>query len=118
MSAHSAAAVRISSRGPKASRFGTHRRAGSGPRPRHGTYSRCGSPAAARIHQRLPVPQPYIVDSRLVGLECLESKVLFGGKRLRRDLMEIVRLLGQRDVALDVGLLQLQLVRFDEEVLE
>src|SRR6516225_1166747 len=67
------------------------------------------------VHQRLPVPQPYIVDSRLVGLECLESKVLFGGKRLCRDLMEIVRLLRQRDVALDVGLLQLQLVRFDEQ---
>ena len=70
------------------------------------------------IHQRLPVPQPYIVDGCLVGLECLEGEVLFGGERLRRDLMEIVGLLGQRDVAFDVGLLQLQLVWFDEHALE
>ena len=70
------------------------------------------------IHQRLPVPQPDVVDGRLVGLERLEGEVLFGGEGLRRDLTEIVSLLGQRDVALDVGLLQLQLVRFDEHALE
>ena len=70
------------------------------------------------IHQRMPVPQPYVVDGCLVGLECLEGKVLFGRERFRCDLMEIVGQLGQRDVALDVGLLQLQLAWFDEHALE
>src|SRR5262245_59475054 len=70
------------------------------------------------IHQRLPIPQPYVVDGCLVGLDCLEREVLFGRERLRRDLMEIVGLLGQRDVALDVRPLQFQLVRFYEYGLE
>ena len=70
------------------------------------------------VHQRLPVPQPDIVDGCLVGLECLEGEVLFGGERLRRDLTEIVGVLGQRDVAFDVRLFQLQLVWFDEQALE
>jgi hypothetical protein len=59
------------------------------------------------IYQRLPVPQPYVVDGRLVSLKCLGGKVLFGGERFRRDLMEIVCSLGQRDVAFDEGSLPL-----------
>jgi hypothetical protein len=70
------------------------------------------------IHQRLPVPQPYIVDGRLVGLECLEGEVPIGREGFRRNLTEIVSLLGQRNVAFDVGLLQLQLIWFDEHTLE
>ena len=66
------------------------------------------------VHQRLPVPQPDIVDGRLVGLELLEGEILFYGEGFDRDLMEIVCLLGEVDVALDVGLFQLQLVGFDE----
>ena len=70
------------------------------------------------IHQRLPVPQPDIVDGRLVGLERLEGEILFHREGFDRDLMEIVGLLGEVDVALDVGLLQLQLVGFDEHDLK
>ncbi len=70
------------------------------------------------IHQRVPIPQSYVVDGCLVGLDCFEREVLFGRERLRRDLMEIVGLLGQRDVSLDVGPLQFQFVRFDEYALE
>jgi hypothetical protein len=62
--------------------------------------------------------QSYIVNGRLVGLERLEREVLFGRERLGRDLMKIVRLLSQRDVAFDVRLLSMQLVRFDEDALE
>src|SRR6516164_10833973 len=70
------------------------------------------------IHQRLPVPQPYIVDGGFVRLKCFEGKVLFGGKRLYRDLTEIVGLLGERYIPLDVGLLQLQLARLHKHALE
>src|SRR5262249_58768892 len=70
------------------------------------------------IDQGLPIPQPYIVNGCLVGLDCLESEVLFGRERLHCDLLKIVCLLGQRDVALDVGPLQLQLIRSDEHALE
>ena len=70
------------------------------------------------IRQGQPVPQPDIFDCRLVGLQRLEGKLLFGGKRLGYDLIEIVCLSGERDVAFDVGLLQLQLAWFDVEVPE
>ena len=70
------------------------------------------------IHQRLPVPQPNVVNGRLVGLERLESETLFDREGFDRDLMEIIRLLGEVDVPLDVGLLQLQFVRFHEHELK
>ena len=70
------------------------------------------------IRQGQPVPQPDIVDCRLVGFEHLGGKLLFGGKRLCCDPIEIVRLPGECDVAFDVGLLQLQLAWFDEELPE
>ena len=70
------------------------------------------------VRQRLPVPQPDILDCRLVGFERLEGKLLFGSKRLGCDLIEIVCLPGERDVSFNVGLLQLQLAWFDEELPE
>src|SRR5262249_40217773 len=70
------------------------------------------------IHQWMPVPQAYVIDGCLVGLERLEGKVLFAGEGFRCNLMKVVRQLGQRDVALDVGLLQLQLIWFDEHAIE
>ena len=70
------------------------------------------------VRQGQPVPQPDILDCRLVGVERLEGKLLFGGKRLGCDLIEIVCLPGERDVAFDVGLLQFQLAWFDEELPE
>jgi hypothetical protein len=73
---------------------------------------------SVRIHQRLPVPQPNVVNGRLVGLERLEGKALFHREGFDRDLMEIIRLLGEVDVPLDVGLLQLQLVGFHEHELK
>src|SRR3974390_3334979 len=70
------------------------------------------------VHQRMPVPQPYVVDGCLVSFESLEGKILFGRERFRRNLMKIVGQLGQCDVALDVRLFQLQLIWFDENALE
>ena len=70
------------------------------------------------IRQRQPVPQPDIFDCRLVGLQRLEGKLLFGGKRLGCNPIEMVCLPGEHDVAFNVGLLQLQLAWFDEEVLK
>ena len=70
------------------------------------------------IRQGQPIPQPDIVDGRLVGLQRLEGKPLFGGKWPGFDLIEIVGLSGERDIALDIWLLQLQLGRLDEKVPE
>ncbi len=70
------------------------------------------------IRQGQPIPQPDIFDRRLVGLQRLEGKLLLGSERLGCDLIEIVGLPGERDVALDVGLFQLQLGWFDEKVPE
>ena len=70
------------------------------------------------IRQGQPIPQPDIFDGRLVGLQRLEGESLLGGKRLGRNLIEIVGLPGKRDVAFDVGLLELQLGRSDVEMPE
>src|SRR5258708_714323 len=55
-----------------------------------------------RMHQRLPVPQPDIVNGRLVGLKRLEGEALLYREGFDRDLMEIIRLLGKVDVPLNV----------------
>ena len=41
------------------------------------------------IRQGQPVPQPDVLDCRLVGLQRLEGKLLFGSKRLGFDLIQI-----------------------------
>src|ERR1700731_641252 len=69
-------------------------------RPAFSQRARCGSqhlqlstPPHLPIHtaelpsrQRLPVPQPNVVNGRLVGLECLESEALFHWEGFDRDL--------------------------------
>ena len=70
------------------------------------------------IHQRLPVPQPDIVDGCPVGLERFVGQILRGWKRSHLDVMQVIGHLRQRDVVLNIGPLPLQLVGFDEDALE
>ena len=70
------------------------------------------------VHERLPVPQPNVVDRSGVVLQRLESQPLFRGEWFHRDLDEVVRFPRQGDVPLNVRRLQLQLARLDEEALE
>ena len=70
------------------------------------------------VHQRLPVPQPDVVDGRAVGLERGEAQPFLGRERLHRDLLQVVGLPRQGDVALDIGRLELQLARLHGEAIE
>ena len=70
------------------------------------------------VHQRLPVPQPDVVDGVVVGLQRLERQSLLGRKGLHRNLPEIVRFPREGDVSLNIRRFQLQFARLDEETLE
>ena len=48
-----------------------------------------------RGHQRLLIPEPNVVDGRLIGLERVERQVLLDGERFGGDLMKIVGLSGE-----------------------
>ena len=70
------------------------------------------------VHQRLPVPQADVVDGRAVGLERGEAQPFLDRERFHRDLLQVVGLPRQGDVARDIGRLQLQLARLHVEALE
>ena len=57
--------------------------------------------------ERQLIPQPDIVDRRLIGLERGGREVLLDRKRSGGDVMEIVGLSGERNVLLEVGPLEL-----------
>src|SRR6516225_2214079 len=70
------------------------------------------------VDQRLPVPQPDVVDGGGVGRERLCRKILLGGESLHRNVVQIVGALRRSDVALDVRSLELQLARSHVDALE
>jgi hypothetical protein len=70
------------------------------------------------VEQRLPVPQPDVVDGFVVVLQRLVSEPLLYGEWLHRDLPQIVGFLRQVDVPLKIRRLQLQLARLHVETLE
>ena len=69
------------------------------------------------VDQRLRVPEPDVVDGRLVGLERLSGEALLGRERLDGHVVQVIRLPRRRDAPLDIGALQLQFVGLDDQAL-
>ena len=70
------------------------------------------------VHQRLPVPQPDVVNRDFVGRQRLCGEALFRRERVDRYLMKVIGELRRGDVALDVWAFQLQFVGFDVHALD
>src|SRR5262249_18822372 len=61
-------------------------------------------------HQRLPIPQPNVVDRRAVALKRLECQSLFRWEGFDRDMAKVIGLLGKANVVPKEGGLQLQFI--------